>query len=184
MTTVILAIVGILIAAAAALFVFFYGGEAFGESEVRAEAARLVTEGQQIHNATELFYQQEGDYPGRRPDGTLDGELAMTELLAKDYLTHVPVGAKLSNEDTWNMIYSDDGMIYSRLGSFVDPSDPTATEAQIKASENAMNVCREARKQLAYQDFQTVYKCDGSDYPITSWAARGTLPDNEPCCIR
>jgi hypothetical protein len=168
MTTIILVAIGVLIAAAAAIMILFYGGDAFGENEIRAEAGRLVSEGQQISYATRLFYQQEERLPGLQPNGTLDGAAGLQELVAKKYIPQLPPGSKLTQEDGWKLEYGTDGMIYSSLGAFDD--------------EASLNVCREARRQLNYNDSQTVYKCDGSDYPYSHPA--GTLPDREPCCIK
>lgn len=177
MTTIILVAIGIVLAGLAAFFVIFYGGDAFGEGATKSEAARLVGEGQQISYATDLFYRQEDRMPGQKSDGTLDGALAIQELRDRDYLPIAPVGSKLTNVDGWKMEYGTDGMIYSKLGA-------STTEA-------ALNVCRQARKQLEYKDpaldFDAdgkirVFKCDGSDYNRAHPA--GTLPDREPCCIK
>ncbi len=168
MTTIILVSIGVLLAAAAALMMFFYGGDAFNNSELRSEAARLVSEGAQVEYAATLYYHQEGNLPGRESDGSLDGEKALEDLLGKKYLTHMPVGSKLINSSPWDMVYGTDGMIYTTIGA--------------EADENAINVCKEARRQLGLPDPESVYQCDGSDYPGSHPA--GTLPDREPCCIR
>jgi len=181
MTTIILVAIGILIAAAAAYFVIFYGGEAFNGGEVKAEAARLVSEGQQISYATDMFYRQEDRLPGQTADGKLDGDLAIKELRDKDYIPTAPAGARLTNSDTWKMEYGKDGMIYTKIGQVVGDSAPTAEK---RAYEASMNVCRQARKQLAFMDYEKVYKCDGTDYSDASWHTRGTIPDREPCCVR
>lgn len=177
MTTIILVAIGVLIAAAAAIMMVFYGGDAFTSSEVRANAARLVGEGAQLSYATDLYYRQEGKLPG---DG-VDGDQAIDDLFEKKYLTHMPLGVRKDGYSApWKMEYGADGMIYSRLG--------------LSSDEYAMSVCREARRQLNYKDVipagepdagkLKVYQCDGSDYHDTSWASRGTLPDSEPCCVR
>lgn len=176
MTTIIFVAIGVILAGLAALFVIFYGGAAFGESQTKAEAARLVTEGQQLSYATDMFYRQEDRMPGLMPDGTLDGEKAMEELRDKDYIPIKPAGAKLTNVAEWKMEYGTDGMIYSPLGADSD--------------EAALDVCREARRQLQFVDpvldmdgnKTRVFKCNGSDYNRAHPA--GTLPDREPCCIR
>lgn len=180
MTTIILVIVGVLIAAASALFMIYYGGEIFGEGATRAEAARLVSEGQQISYATSLYYRQEGKMPGLMPDGQLNGAQALIDLQQKDYIESLPAGSKLVDADDWNMEYGTDGMIYTRVGPYapLGPGDaPETTDA-------ALNVCKQARKQLGYSNFENVYRCDGTDYFDSSWHTRGTLPDREPCCIR
>lgn len=181
MTTIIFVAIGILIAAAAAYFVVFYGGDAFNSGEVKAEAARLVSEGQQISYATDLFYRQEDRLPGQTADGQLDGALAIQELKDKKYIPIAPVGSKLVNVDGWKMEYGSDGMIYTKIGQVVGAN---ATSDEKRAYNASLSICQQARKQLAFSDFQTVYKCDGSDYSDASWHGRGTLPDREPCCIR
>ena len=189
MTTIILVSIGVLIAAAAALFIVFYGGDAFSVGEKKAEAARLVSEGQQISNATTLFYHQVGRLPGQDENdkSKLNSSLALKELLDNDYIDKRPVGAKLTNKAEWAMEYGTDGMIYSKLGTMVDQSDPAISSEAKSASTAALDVCREARRQLEYKDVDAngdlkVYKCDGSDYPRAHPA--GTLPDREPCCVR
>lgn len=176
MTTIILVAIGVLIAAAAALAVIYYGGDAFGVNKTRAEAARLVSEGAQIQYATDLFVRQEGTLPG---DGV--SEQALPDLLSKKYLQSVPVGVVNADgtRQPWTMEYSATGMIYSRVG--------------LQSDEAAMAVCREARRQLKYTDTVQsgpdagklmVYRCDGTDYRDASWRSTGTIPDREPCCIR
>lgn len=176
MTTIILVAIGIVIAAASALAVIFYGGAAFGVNQVRADAARLVGEGAQIQYATDLYVRQEGTLPG---NGV--GDQALPDLIAKKYLTHVPLGARNADGTItpWKMEYSSTGMIFSRIG--------------LQSEESSMAVCREARRQLNYTDTVQsgpdagklmVYKCDGTDYRDVAWRTSGTLPDREPCCIR
>lgn len=168
MTTIILVIIGILLAAAGALMMYFYGGDAFNNNELRAEAARLVSEGAQVEYAATLYYHQEGKLPGRLSDGNLSGSQAIDDLLDKKYLSSMPVGSKLVDSNPWEMIYGTDGMIYTTLGA--------------QSDEAAMNICKEARRQLSLPDPDAVYQCDGSDYPGSHPA--GTLPDREPCCVR
>lgn len=181
MTTIILVAIGILIAAAAAYFVIFYGGDAYNGGEVKAEAARLVSEGQQISYATDLFYRQEDRMPGQKSDGTLDGTLAVQELKDKNYIPISPAGSKLTNVDNWKMEYGKDGMIYTKIGQVAGAD---ASRDEKRAYDASIAVCRQARKQLAFKDYDQVYKCDGSDYSDAAWHGRGTLPDREPCCIR
>lgn len=178
MTTIIFVAIGVLLAAAAAIFVIFYGGSAFGEGATKAEAARLVSEGQQISYATDMFYRQEERMPGQKANGTLDGTLAIQELKDRHYIPISPAGARLTNEDTWKMEYGTDGMIYTKIGAVGAASE-----------EKSLDVCRQARIQLGYKDRDAngdinVYKCDGTDYLDAAWHTRNTLPDREPCCIK
>lgn len=176
MTTIILVAIGVVIAAAAALMMIYYGGNAFGVNEVRAEAGRLVNEGAQVQYATDLFYRERGEMPG----ATTNGATGMQELIDEKYLTHNPQGAVNpdGSVEKWKLEYGTDGMIYSKLGTI--------------SSQRSLDVCREARRQLKYEDVVptgqpyagqiAIYKCDGSDYPRSH--PTGTLPDREPCCIR
>ena len=164
MTTVIMLVLGILIAAVAALMMFFYGGSAFDSSQTKADAARLVTEGGQIESAVSLYQIQEGKLPG---DGVGIDDKAMQEMIAKKYLTARPKGNVDANGQNkiWTVDY-DMGIIRSTVG-------PTS-------DAHSMAVCVEARKQLRLPAAGVsggVFKCDGTDYP------GGKLSSREPCCI-
>ena len=157
MTTILLVILGVLLAAASVLFVVYYGGDAFGGGKTEAEAGRLVSEGAQMEAALELFYRQEGHYP------TSDDPVA--ELMTAGYLSHEPLGTRTSMPDRWKIDY-DAGMIRAQLG--------------LTDEEETMDICLKARQQLELPDTGTelgVYKCDGTDSP------GGVLPGREPCCI-
>ena len=114
MTTVILLVLGILIAAVAALMMFFYGGDAYNESQAKADAARLVTEGGQLESAVSLYQIQEGKLPG---DGVGLDDKAMQDMISKQYLTHRPPGNKDKdgNPRIWTVDY-DMGIIRSTVG--------------------------------------------------------------------
>ena len=154
MTTTILVTIGILVAAAAALMTVFYGGDAFHNSKISAEASRLVVEGAQLERAVGAFVAQEG----RRPGDGVTPELIQQELINKRYLKEVPLGAR----QPWLIDY-DNKMIHSDLGSV--------------QNDQARNVCLAARRQLDLPNPDRVYHCDGSDYP------GGVLPSRESCCI-
>lgn len=154
MTTTILVTIGILVAAAAALMTVFYGGEAFYNSRVNAEASRLVVEGAQLERAVGAFVAQEG----RRPGDGVTPALMQQELVSKRYLREVPAGAR----QPWVIDY-DNKMIHSDLGAV--------------ENEEARKVCLAARRQLDLPNPDRMYRCDGSDYP------GGVLPSRESCCI-
>lgn len=63
MTTIILTIVGILLAAAAALMVVWYGGTAFETGSDRAIASTQYENMQQIAHAYTLYYAEHGEAP-------------------------------------------------------------------------------------------------------------------------
>lgn len=94
MTSVILVIIGILLAASAALFVVFYGGDAFNAGNNRAAAASIVNMGQNVRHAADLYRSMEG--------GDADG---VSVLVAKGYLSQAPQpGALGSALDAWRQI--------------------------------------------------------------------------------
>lgn len=158
MTTIILVILGVLIAAAAVLFMLYYGGDGYTNAYVEAEAARLVGEGQQISSALELHYRQEGFFPR--------GTDPIEELIGSKYLTHRPLGKRDAEEaDKWAINY-DAGMVRLKLGKTDD--------------DQSMKVCLKARQQLDLPEANTAsgaYRCDGSDSP------GGKLSGREPCCV-
>lgn len=79
MTGIVLVLVGILLAAAAALFVVFYGGDAYNAGNARAAAATIVNMGDNVQHAADLYRMQEGV---EAPD--------MAALVAQKYLTQPP----------------------------------------------------------------------------------------------
>ena len=157
MTAIILVILGVLLAAASVLFVIYYGGDAFGNGHIEAEAGRLVGESAQMEAALELYYRQEGAYP------TSDDPVA--ELIASGYLDYQPLGTRTTETDRWAIDY-DVGMIRAKLGT--------------TDHDETMDICLKARQQLDLPEASTstgVYRCDGSDSP------GGRLAGREPCCI-
>ncbi len=158
MTTTIMTVIGILLAAAAATMVYFYGGDAFYEGKVKAEAARLTSEGSQIERAIDLY---ESRY-GRAPANAGDSDSVMSEIMGKNFLDKSPEGS--SQSSPWVVDYVNK-MIRSDLG----PED----------SADAQKVCRYARRMQKLPNPDMIYQCDGSDYP----GGNGFLPKNEICCI-
>ena len=55
MTTIILTIIGILLAAVAALMVIFYGGDAFNSGTVGAQANQIQNAGTNVVSAAQMF---------------------------------------------------------------------------------------------------------------------------------
>lgn len=154
MTTIILVVVGVLLAAVAALMIVFYGGDVFTRYHQEAEAGRLVNEGAQIEAAVELYYQREMAFP--------DGENAIDVLVDEDYLVSIPKGFGGTNGD-WTIDY-EEGHIRSTVGSADD--------------DDAISLCVTARRQLKIANPEDVKQCDGSD------SENGRLHGLEPCCIR
>jgi len=160
MTKIVLVIIGIMLAAAAAIMTVFFGGDAYQASFLRAEAARLVNEGAQLTYATDFYMRQEGKLPG----AGIDNEKAMADLVEKQYLSGAPKGMGLpKSAGEWRFDF-DEGMIKSVVGPSSD--------------EDNMMICVEARKQLQIEEPEKVLKCDGSDHP------KGRLSFLDPCCIQ
>ena len=153
MTTIILTMIGILLAAASVTFLVFYGGDAFFDGKIRSEAARLSVEGGQIDQAVSSFVVREGRIPG---DGT-QPNTAMNEVIGEKFLSEAPIGAN----GPWLIDY-ENGLIRADLGSVND--------------ERSNKICNEARSRQNLPNPGTLYMCDGTDHPA------GYLPANEPCC--
>ncbi|MET4133792.1 hypothetical protein ABIE62_002948 [Porphyrobacter sp. MBR-155] len=63
MTTIILTIIGILLAAAAALMVIFYGGDAFNSGTVGAQANQYQNAGTNVISAVQMFKAERATRP-------------------------------------------------------------------------------------------------------------------------
>lgn len=63
MTTIILTIIGILLAAAAALMVIFYGGDAFNSGTVGAQANQIQNAGTNVVSAAQMFRAERATRP-------------------------------------------------------------------------------------------------------------------------
>lgn len=126
MTKIILVIIGILLAAVAALMTAYYGGNAFTSSYEEAESTTLVNQSVQIDSAFRLFYTEKGRFPGN-PDGTG----AMDELISSEYLESVPdvPNDRVAARD-WRIDY-ERGIARSVIGETGD--------------DEAQDVCRKAR---------------------------------------
>jgi len=90
MTTIILTIIGILLAAAAALMVIFYGGDAFNAGSVGARANTLQNAGTNVLSAVQLA----------RADGKLVSGLTLASLQSgtgdDNYLKEMPSFASVN----------------------------------------------------------------------------------------
>jgi len=73
MTTIILTIIGILLAAAAALMVIFYGGDAFNSGNVGAQANQLQNAGTNVVSAVQMFKAETATAPDAILDLTTPG---------------------------------------------------------------------------------------------------------------
>lgn len=157
MTTIVLVTIGIILAAASALMVLWYGGGAFDNGRINADAARLLTEGSQIERAVGLYRAQEG----KSPDAANAAD-PLEALIDRRYLADRPSGAN----GRWFVDYPS-GMIRADVGAVDDT--------------RALMVCRSARRAQKLPNPGDVYRCDGADYPLPH--PPGTLPAIEPCCV-
>jgi len=129
MTKIILVIIGILLAAVAALMTTYYGGDAFTSSYDEAESTTLINQSVQIDTAFRLFYTEKGRFPGN-PDGTG----AMNELIDADYLESVPdVPNDRAPQRDWRIDY-ERGIARSVIGE--------------TGNDEAQEVCRKARSKF------------------------------------
>lgn len=63
MTTIILTIIGILLAASAALMVIFYGGDAFNSGNVGAQANTVINAGTNVVSGVVMYQAHTGKFP-------------------------------------------------------------------------------------------------------------------------
>ena len=172
MTTIILVSIGVLIAAAAALFMVFYGGDAFNGSDAKAQATRLVGEGVQIQAAYQAYRAQEDKLPG---NGTGVDVRALKDLVCQNYLTHVPRGVgeaqppafdcdssavPSSTESPWKIDY-----YYGIARSVVGP-----VKNADGSDGSALAICRAARRSQGLSGEPK--RCDAPG-----------IDNNEPCCV-
>ena len=153
LTNLVLTTIGILVTAAAALMVVFYGGDAYYSGQAKSEASRLTVEGAQIQQAISNYTVRYGKVPGNRGDS----DAVVSDLVSAKFLDAMPPGAN----SPWVIDYSN-GMIWSDVGGVNDA--------------DARQICLEARRQQKLPEPDMVYSCDGSNHPA------GALPSNEPCC--
>lgn len=178
MTTIILVIIGVLIAAASALFMVFYGGTALDSSRQKSEAARLVSEGVQIQAAVQAYRVQEQRMPGL--DGTGVDSVALWDLSCPNsdgqtYLQQIPKGVNTTAPtfdcktrptstnglaSPWKIDYNY-GIARSVIGQ--------AKDAQGNELE-AYGICRAARKSAGLSG--DPLRCDATG-----------ISNSEPCCI-
>ena len=79
MTTVILTIIGILLAAAAALMIVYYGSDGYERGATNAQASTLVNAAQNVMSAEQMFFNRDGK-----------GSADLTELQTEKFLSDLP----------------------------------------------------------------------------------------------
>lgn len=86
MFSLVIAVISVLLVAALALAVIYYGGSAFSDGEASAQASRLINQGQQVLGAAELFKSEKGRWPD-----------SVAELVSEHYLKSVPTASMVSS---------------------------------------------------------------------------------------
>lgn len=126
MTGIILVLIGVLLAALAALFVVFYGGEAFNSGNTKAAAATIVNMGENVKHASDLYRATKGS--------DADG---VDALVSQGYLSRAPEPASLGRAETeWRTIRPVNAVPFR--GYVIDGVDP--------------QVCMEINRQTANSD--------------------------------
>lgn len=98
MTTIILTTIGIILAAAAALMIMFYGGDRFNSDTARAEAQTLMNAGANVRSASNVYYASKGRLPA---DPTI--------LVSSKGLTSMPQVSGIGSASTQWRDYGETG---------------------------------------------------------------------------
>ena len=124
MTTIILTIIGILLAAAAALMVIFYGGDAFNAGSVGARANTLQNAGTNVLSAVQLA-RADG-----KPVSSIDALTDLTGTAGTDnnYLKELPS--------------------FASVNSAIGASDVVITDGNLTIAKIPDAVCRRVNKNL------------------------------------
>lgn len=126
MTTIILTIIGVLLAAIAALMVIFYGGDAFNSGTISARANNYINVGANFSAAVQLFKADGGNVGALRSLNDLRGGSPETDYLkvfpSFDGATVVVDGGSFTIEGVNPRICSQ---INRNLGAKGNPIAPT-----------------------------------------------------------
>ena len=158
MTTIIMTIVGILLAAAAALMTIFYGGNAFNAGSMAARANTFINGAENINAAITLAKIDQFDWRGIKELSDLHNPNDPQH----DYLSEVP---KFSDE------------AFSGLGFLDDPSSPRngviSYEVYLSSTDHTDELCRLINKKARLPDdynfdiYGVKYGCMAFDYEGT-----------------
>lgn len=166
MFSLIITIISIALVAALALATLYYGGNAFNQGAARAEASKILNQGQQLMGAADLFIAREGRVP------------TLQELLDGGYLKSVPQAAlalqTANAADTpWTMPVP--GQVV-----FIMPAVDQAVCQEVNADLLGFNgILEEARTQLVSQCYgpENSYKVVfAKSAPVLRAAADQDLP--------
>lgn len=159
MTTIILTIIGILLAAAAALMVIFYGGDAFNSGTVGAQANQIQNAATNIVSAVQMYKAENALPPGGLPELT-----TKTNRPNGAYLDELPA---LPGSLTGSLEFENNRQIY------VVATVPASVCARINTNlrvNPAIAATAAAAKTAAVNDSAPKMAC----YP-TAIAAEGTF---------
>ena len=150
MTTIILTIIGILLAAAAALMVIFYGGDAFNSGTVGAQANQIQNGGTNVVSAVQMFKAERAVDPVSFGGGLatpISGLAALQQSGANGaYLDEAPAradgqAAQLVNAGTpTRQVYVVTGIseqVCDRINTNLDVTPPTVLAAGVAATAAA-----------------------------------------------
>ena len=126
MTTIILSILGILLAAAAALMVVFYGGSAFEDGSVGAQANTLQNAASNVQSASSMFRMTTGAAPTAMTDLTtggqylsappsVEGVTAGTATISSGYYEVTAVPAEVCLKVNQNVGVNDDAATVTNI---------------------------------------------------------------------
>lgn len=108
MTTIVLVTIGILLAAASALMVIFYGGEAFGSGNINAQAAGLLNAGENVLAASDVMHADTGRIGA-----------SINDLIATNHLAMRPALTGAIGVDAWRLAATrtgEDATLYVATG--------------------------------------------------------------------
>lgn len=149
MFSLLITIISIVVVAGLALATLYYGGTAFGRGASRAEAAKIVLQGQQLLGASDLYFSDKHEWPA-----------AISDLVSNGYLKQIPtaeasgLNAALAAGTTWTMPITKNPMFVTDSMSSAD----VCAEVNLTASLRKKGILKHA-----YQDL--VAQCYGPDVP-------------------
>jgi len=109
MFSLIITIISVALVAILAIAALYYGGSSFNDGTVKAQAAQLIVEGQQIEGAVTIFYSDNERYP-----------TDLNELVSSGYLTSIPDG-------TVAMLTPSSGVALAASAGWVTPTSGQPT---------------------------------------------------------
>lgn len=141
MTTVILSIIGILLAGLTALMVIYYGSTSYDEGTISAHASTLVNAGENVMSAEQLYYNTDGK-----------GSVDLTELIDSTYLNDLPDVPNGTVQETYADLTDANG-ITKRAFVVTDVSDEVCLNIEKRVNnQSATAVTTTANRQIGCYD--------------------------------